>query len=490
MVDLVSRYCAAAVVKDKKARPIIDSFFRYWICLFGAPSKILTGNGCEFNNSEMRRLGESFNIKVFSTAAESPWSNMVFERLNGVLGDIVTRIIANNHCEVDIALAWAVSVRKSLDNHSGFSPNQFVFGAKPAFPNFFTSKIPALKPVSASDLVRETLNAMQSARVQFLKFESLEKVKTALEHNTRQTLLKDLQNGDEVYYKRNDSKEWHGPGVVIGKDGKQVLVRHGGIYVRVHMCRLSRTVGNKLSSTEENRLLVADSESERKTLQNTKKDFNIQSLKPVCDCDEIVSAQPSKSSINTNSVVSRVVRVEQSDAEEDEGNRQVAGAAGSEMYVGTRFQGVDPGTGELVSATIVSRAGKAKGKFKHCYNVRYDSNGHLGWLGVSQIENVKIMSNDEETHVLFNSSKVVKAKDTELENWKQNEVVEEVDCEGQPLISTRWVITEKVKNDEVITKARLVARGFEEDTVALRKDFRMCSREAVKITIAVASSIQ
>ena len=41
-------------------------------------------------------------------------------------------------------------------------------------------------------------------------------------------------------YKRNDSKEWHGPGTVIGRDGKQVLVKHGGTFVRVHTCRLAR----------------------------------------------------------------------------------------------------------------------------------------------------------------------------------------------------------------------------------------------------------
>ena len=43
-----------------------------------------------------------------------------------------------------------------------------------------------------------------------------------------------------MFFKRNDAKEWHGPGVVIGRDGKQVLVKHGGTYVRVHVCRLSK----------------------------------------------------------------------------------------------------------------------------------------------------------------------------------------------------------------------------------------------------------
>ena len=38
-----------------------------------------------------------------------------------------------------------------------------------------------------------------------------------------------------VYYKQNDDDRWHGPGVVIGKDGKHVIVNHGGVYVRVHI---------------------------------------------------------------------------------------------------------------------------------------------------------------------------------------------------------------------------------------------------------------
>lgn len=30
----------------------------------------------------------------------------------------------------------------------------------------------------------------------------------------------------------------YGPGVVIGRDGSQVFVSHGGEYIRVHCCRL------------------------------------------------------------------------------------------------------------------------------------------------------------------------------------------------------------------------------------------------------------
>ena len=44
--------------------------------------------------------------------------------------------------------------------------------------------------------------------------------------------------GDMVYYFRNNSSYWHGPAKIIGRDGQQFLLKQGGIYVRVHPCRL------------------------------------------------------------------------------------------------------------------------------------------------------------------------------------------------------------------------------------------------------------
>ena len=43
-----------------------------------------------------------------------------------------------------------------------------------------------------------------------------------------------FENGDKVYYKRNNNSKWKRPGCVIGQEGKSVLVKHGGEYVRVH----------------------------------------------------------------------------------------------------------------------------------------------------------------------------------------------------------------------------------------------------------------
>ena len=44
--------------------------------------------------------------------------------------------------------------------------------------------------------------------------------------------------GDLAYYKRKNSEKWEGPGKVIEKENKQLLVKHGGYDIRVHPCSL------------------------------------------------------------------------------------------------------------------------------------------------------------------------------------------------------------------------------------------------------------
>ena len=90
----------------------------------------------------MRDLSESFSIKLLTTAAESPWSNGICERLNGTLASIVRKIIEETNCDVEIALAWAVAARNAFVNRSGVSPNQMVFGFNTSFPNIYDDNVP------------------------------------------------------------------------------------------------------------------------------------------------------------------------------------------------------------------------------------------------------------------------------------------------------------------------------------------------------------
>ena len=85
IVDLATRYCQAYWIKDKKPETIIRTLSDGWFALFGAPSKMLSDNGGEFQNEKVRKLTERWNIKMLATAAESPWSNGLCEKTVGIL---------------------------------------------------------------------------------------------------------------------------------------------------------------------------------------------------------------------------------------------------------------------------------------------------------------------------------------------------------------------------------------------------------------------
>ena len=494
MVDVATRFCSAAVIKDKRPSTILRMIFIHWVSKFGAPKQILSDNGMEFNNEEMRQFGESFNTKIMNTAAESPWSNGCCEKLNGLLGQMVTKIVSGASCEVSVALAWAVSARNALSNFSGFSPNQLVFGSNPAVPEVYNSDPPALEKVTSSDIVRQNLNALHMARRDFIQVESDERIRRAMRCNIRSTPMENLQNGDEVYFKRNDSTQWKGPGIIIGRDGKQVLVRHGGTYVRVHTCRLAKVPiesldlgGNECKDTNPiNRPEVVRPSSDRTT----------EHYEHQCQNNEVVALDDTASpdvENDSNSDMSDYQDTQETGIDEenneeftDTPEQRISGK--TEFKSGDRVKGIDSNSGDFITGKIVSRAGKASGKFRNCFNVKLDSDGSIQWFDLDKFDSVNKVPDKVEVVVFYNNEEVSLAKEQEIKNWRDNNVYEEVHNEGQECLSVRWVVTEKVKNGNTLTKARLVVRGFEEDSLNIQKDSPTCSREALRLSLAVASS--
>ena len=507
IVDLFTRYCSAMVIPNKMSATVISGIFRCWITFFGSPKKILSDNGREFNSEEFQTFAEAFNIKLLNTAAESPWSNGVCEKMNDTLGRSVYKIMEDTKCGIDTALAWAVSARNSLTNFSGFSPNQLVFGYNPALPSNFENTPPALEEVVSSEIVRANLAAMNAARQEFVRIEADEKIRRALSSNVRMSNMGTIQEGDEVFYKRGDDIRWHGPAVVTAVHGKQLMVRHGGNFHRVHICRLARyqqetgdNAGEKLDKGSKIDTGTQTGEKIYNCVQCNKsfgqeKDFKDH----ICVNTEM--EEPDDVGEDSNSVEDDVMDQHEVHEEDqaidiptntsaEEGQQDNSESQPLRAWKkGERFQGRNEDTGEIIVGKIMGRAGKATGVNKHCYNIERDD-GWTGWYNLSTLSEIQEITDETEMLVLYNKEEVSEAKEKEIENWRKNDVYEEIANEGQRLMSTRWVVTEKVKEGKVITKARLVARGFEENTTELRRDSPTCSRESVRILLSVAASKQ
>lgn len=75
-----------------------------WISIYGPPKKILSDLGGEFINDAFKIVCEQYGILHLSTAAESPWSNGVVERHNGVLLHSM-RKMCHDFTELDIEVS-------------------------------------------------------------------------------------------------------------------------------------------------------------------------------------------------------------------------------------------------------------------------------------------------------------------------------------------------------------------------------------------------
>ena len=460
------------------------------------------------------------------------------------------KIIEETGCSLTVALAWAVSAKNSLANVYGYSPNQLVFGRNPNFPSVLTDDLPALHGSTSSELIADHLNALHSARKHFVQSEASSKLRQALRRKTRTATSLEYDTGDLVYYKRLNSKRWHGPGTVIGKEGKQVFVKHGGTYLRVNPCHLKQvhekssllndTTNEVVNSNENADIQLSESDQENSLLKDTSNE--VVNSNDNADTELSESDKENSLLIDTNNeVVSSTENADTESSESDQENFMHGESEDSidlsnesdndddtcsesiqhdnDVDLSIRMENLSltgsnhsmthgdknstksiiPKAGSRISyqineeddrrqAKVLGRAGKATGKHRLWINIQ-DEDESIKSLNCEELEDWKYVTED----VLLsmnetNNLDVINAKFKELKNWNDHSVYEEVDDHGQKAISCRWVLTEKSENGEKIVKARLVARGFEERNEDIRKDSPTCLKESMRLTLLVAST--
>ena len=100
--------------------------------------------------------------------------------------------------------------------------------------------------------------------------------------------------------------------------------------------------------------------------------------------------------------------------------------------VGKRYEITLADSDEKMNVRILSRAGKATGKYKDCYNYRNEGNGQESWIDFGKdVSGIREMLEDEEIMIMISDEKTMEAKRKEIESWIENEVFEEVDWERQ-----------------------------------------------------------
>jgi len=518
IIDLFTRYSVACVRTSKRPNQIIDAIMKTWVSYFGTPRRFLADNGGEFSNAEYREMCENLNIDMMKTAAESPWSNGVCERHNAVIKESVLKTVEESNCQLATAVAWAVSAKNSLHGNLGYSPNTLVFGRNPNFPSVTTDKLPALQTSQTSVTVEENLKAMRAARENYVKAESSNRIKRALQHNVRTSCEANFSNGQSVYFKRDKVRQWHGPAKVIGQDGKQVILRYDSQIVRVHVSRITpvsvassfSTGGNTIHDKERNLANSVDAQNmfPKWPLSIIEEDDDEEDTVHVEEVPQVDDGNVEDNQVPTSSIQNDLpdgtstiqdetlqtpVNNEESSSNDGENVPQ------DDITVTTRvlpnlktniLYKFSPEE-EWRHGFVHSRAGKAKGKNNMCLNIQDGETNEIKWYDFGKAEQNIIWEQVPAEIMITDTDKnsINTAKLRELESWRDNDAYEEVERADQKLISTRWVITTKEKDGGITTKARLCARGYEDQDVDKKNtNSPTCSKETIRIALATMSA--
>ena len=498
LIDHLTRYSAAWVCKSKAPKEIVSGIMRCWVSIFGVPRKFLTDNGGEFANELFIEMAEQFGIRVMTTAAESPWSNGLVERHNATLAEILYKITAENESiDIETAVAWAINAKNALTNVSGFSPSQLALGCNPQIPNVFSCKPPAFE-TSSQDIVKKNLLAISATRKAFIQAESSERIKRALKRNIRPNAHAKFFTGDIVFYKRNDSRKWKGPGRVIGSESSNILIKHGSYYVRVHASRVMLDINAQHKSDDvENPKSPAEEQHEMKS-----NDEENVAIKDFSDTESYSSQEkPVEPEETEDSSFEEKFEECQSEEVQNEYEKQsrkdeTKKSTCTKMKKGMRIE-FEKADGDVKLGTVLKRSGKATGKYRNYWYIQNENTGQTEeydiindwnrWRELQEpgLDQEIFICEDEAQQEKLN--RIFEAKRQEVQKWMEEKVMEEVDDIGQRFVSTTWVITDKKVGPDVFVKARLVARGYEDES-SVRSDSPTCQKDSIRLLLVLAVS--
>lgn len=468
IIDWATRYCQAKWIKNKKPEEMIEVVMDRWLSIFGAPRKILTDGGREFQNDEFVEFTDSWGIELLSTASDSPWSNGKCEKMVGIIKECLIKMKEEKIGNKKRLLNWIVCAKNETIMDDGFSPHQKVFGINSKRGHRDEENTPGeLERGFEGRKLRELMTEQEQVMEKVHSFDCKNRIKKALSKNIRHHKIEEADIGDKVFFKKKNEKRWRGPGKVIGREGKTVWVRHGGTLKGVNKVHITRI--QKLNSEP-------DSEEEDSTSTEEEEDNKERSER-----NRHLESDNSEDERESSMVSCDEISRDEEDVEDDEDERL---KDASDLRIGRKYQ--IRRDDEWRPILILSLGGKRKGKYDGAYNIRDLRSGEEKWLDLRHYEIIEgpeeldveenNIEEEEETALVEGEvmyygkmketgvqNRIQEAKEKELGSWKENKVYEEVKREeGLPIIKTRWIVSQKEIDGGVMWKARLVARGFME----------------------------
>ena len=135
VIDMLTGFTIAVPIPDKNATMVCKAYRDNVYCVFGGSSRILTDNGTEFKNREMKAICDELGVKQIFSPAYTPQSNGRLEGWHRFFKACIAKHIRGGDVEWDELVPLAVSAYNFFPCQSTKeSPFLLMFGRDPMTP--------------------------------------------------------------------------------------------------------------------------------------------------------------------------------------------------------------------------------------------------------------------------------------------------------------------------------------------------------------------
>ena len=235
-VDVGTGFVSAGLLQGHSAVTMEASFCSIWCNTFGAPGTLIVDleSGLQ---AGLGRFSEWHGTKIRPIAGQAHWQNGTVERAIRTWKEIWGRLVDEWTATVDEAgmiITATNAAMNTLRRESGFSPSQAVWGRDPRLPEEVkgTPQDDHVEHIISHDRLRAREHSLRiSAKEAYFKVQNDARLRRSLLQRSR-VAGPELQQGDHVFFyrkpKNNKNWEWHGPGVIIGREGPNTWVSFAG----------------------------------------------------------------------------------------------------------------------------------------------------------------------------------------------------------------------------------------------------------------------
>ena len=271
IVDYASSYQMVIPLFQKENPELIrKTFLERWVCWAGMPEEIVVDPSKPNVGQALTEPLELSGATVHITAADARWQLGKVEVHGGWFQKVLSKVIVDRvpaNQEQWQECVTAAHCKNELIQMYGFTPSQYVFGRNPRIAEHLMDEplkvIPATAPLYEQSIARQVATP-HAARLAVMELQDSRSLRLALAARPR--VVPDFTPGTYVAYWRSQKWNhgtldqqgaWHGPAIVLGKVGRNLVVIHKRSILRCapEQLRLSTSDETKLARTPEVELL-------------------------------------------------------------------------------------------------------------------------------------------------------------------------------------------------------------------------------------------